>query len=357
MSDKNTSSQGDFIKKQILFITIGEWGYSRSWTFFSGMKETGLPVTFLKTTSSRLVKEILLLRKQYSRDDIFIIMSPSQILVPIVRFFLGPNIILDAGWSLFEGTVISRKRFGLFGYNAVKNYLIDLTASHLARKVILESEAQKYFYKKIFFMPKQKCYVLYTGIEELAFYENRDYLKPIDLFNNKKIILFRGKFNPEAGIEILSEATKLLSSEKITFWVFCPGLPSNIHFSSNTIISKDFLSKSEIATIQTACAISLGQLANHSRLKRTIPHKAFEAAYLASPYLSARNEGVLELFTEGKDIECFTPGDPSDLANKIMNLINDSDKLDSMSIEIHSTYNNLMSQSKLTTQLLQIIGP
>jgi glycosyltransferase involved in cell wall biosynthesis len=321
------------------------------------MKEIGLPVTFLKTTSLGLMKEILLLRRLYSREDIFIVMSPSQILVPIIRFFLGRNVILDAGWSLFEGTVISRNRFGLFGCNAVKNYLIDFTASHLARKVILESEAQKHFYKKVFFISKQKCYVLYTGIEEAAFYINRDYLKPKDLFNNKKIILFRGKFNPEAGMEILSEATKLLSSEKITFWVFCPGLPSSIHFSSNTIVSRDLLSKSEIASIQTACTMSLGQLANHSRLKRTIPHKAFEAAYLASPYLSARNEGVLELFTEGKDIECFTPGDPSDLAKKIMNLIYNSDKLCSMSTEIYSTYNNLISQSKLTNQFLQIIGP
>ena len=98
--------------KKIIFLTIGEAGYSRSWTYFIGAKKLGANVEFIKINSSKLIKQFLQIKEQVSKDSIFVVMSPSQYLVPFVRFFLGKNIVLDAGWSLFEGTVISRKRYG-----------------------------------------------------------------------------------------------------------------------------------------------------------------------------------------------------------------------------------------------------
>ena len=151
--------------KKIIFLTIGETGYSRSWTYFNGAKKLGANVEFIKINSSQLIKQFLQIKKQVSKDYVFVVMSPSQYLVPFVRFFLGKNIVLDAGWSLFEGTVISRKRYGILGSLAIKNYLIDFTSSHIARKIILETKLQKDFYSKLFLVRKRKCNVLYTGFD------------------------------------------------------------------------------------------------------------------------------------------------------------------------------------------------
>lgn len=341
--------------KKIIFLTIGEAGYSRSWTYFNGAKKLGANVEFKKIDSNKLIKQFLQMKQQFSKDSIFVVMSPSQYLVPFVRFFLGKNIVLDAGWSLFEGTVISRKRYGTLGSIAIKNYLIDFISSHIARKIILESNLQKSFYSKLFLVRSTKCNVLYTGLDEESFQLDNSFETPLDIFNNSKIVLFRGKYNPEAGIEVLAEATKILSKEQITFWVFCPGLPINIDFSNNTFISREMLSKSKISKLQKSCRILLGQLAKHNRLNRTIPHKAFEAAFLATPYLTADNKGITEIFTEGIEIECFSPGNSLALVDKIRNLIVDHDKLNKMSYSIHEKYENICNQKILSQNFLKIV--
>lgn len=339
---------------KIVFLTIGEAGYSRSWTYFNGAKKLGANVEFKKINSSRLIRQFLQMKQQFSKDSIFVVMSPSQYLVPFVRFFLGKNIVLDAGWSLFEGTVISRKRYGLCGSIAIKNYLIDFISSHIAKKIILESYLQKTFYSKLFLVRTKKCNVLYTGVDEESFQWDETYETPPDIFNNSKIVLFRGKYNPEAGIEVLAEATNILRESQITFWVFCPGLPTNIDFSPNTFINREILSKSKIARLQKSCTILLGQLAKHNRLNRTIPHKAFESAFLATPYLTAKNQGIIELFKDDEVIT-FSPGDASALAKAIENLIDDRDKLGVMASLIKNKYQSVCSQSELAQKFVEII--
>ena len=341
--------------KRIIFLTIAEAGYSRSWTYFNGAKKLGENVEFIKIYPSTLVKQFFQIRQHCSKECIFIIMSPSQYLALFARLFLGKRIVLDAGWSLFEGTVISRKRYGIFGMIAIKNYLIDFISSHAAKKIILESHLQRRFYTKLLLVRRKKCYVLYTGVDEDAFLADSKYVTPPDIFKNSKIVLFRGKYNPEAGVEVLAEATKILSEEKITFWVFCPGLPTDIVFSKNTFINRDMLSKDKIAKLQKTCAISLGQLAKHKRLSRTIPHKAFESAFLATPYLTANNRGIMELFTE-EEVMTFPPGDSFALAAAIKNLVEDRDKILAMSSCIERKYQNVASQIKLAQEFASIIG-
>ena len=342
--------------KKIIFLTIGEAGYSRSWTYFNGAKKLGANVEFIKVNSSKLIEQFRQIKEQVSKDSIFVVMSPSQYLVPFVRFFLGKNIVLDAGWSLFEGTVISRKRYGIFGLLAAKNYLIDFTSSHVARKIILESNLQKNFYSRLFLVSKRKCFVLYSGVDEGAFSDNKSYELPPDIFNNSKIVLFRGKYTAEAGVEILAEATKLLSSENITFWVFCPGLPPNIKFSSNTTIITNIIeSKHDLARVYNASILTIGQLSYHKRLIRTIPHKAYESAFLSKPYLSARNLGINELFLENKDIICIDGNNSLELASKIKDVIKNPEILKSIGIQMNIKYNNICSQPVLSALFLEIV--
>ena len=343
-------------KKRLIFITIGERGYSRSWTYFAGIQNLGETAEFIKINSKTLIKDFLQIKKKVSNNCIFIVMSPSQYLVPFVRFFLGKNIVLDAGWSLFEGTVISRKRHGALWLNIIKIYFIDYVASLFAKKIILESNLQKSFYSRLFLVRKSKCFVLYSGVDEEAFNENEYYKTPTDFFNNSKIVLFRGKYIPESGIEILAEATKALKTEPITFWVFSPGLPENITFSSNTIVNRFYLnSKSDLAKVYNSAALTLGQLSDHKRLKRTIPHKAFESAFLSKPYLTARNFGINELFSETQEVECFNAGDPLDLALKIKFLLNQPDTLKFLANNMHTKYKSHCSQLKLSEHFLEIV--
>jgi glycosyltransferase involved in cell wall biosynthesis len=341
--------------KRFYFLTIGEAGYSRSWNYYEGLIELGEPAEFIQIDAKKLIKTFRTISKKTSKKDNFIIMSPSHYLVPLARLFLGKNVYLDAGWSLFEGSIISRRQIGFMGIKVLKAYLIDLTASFLAKRIILESNAQKAFYCKMFLVRKSKCSVIYTGIDEAQFKLNSEFQVPIDIFKNSKIVLFRGKYTAEAGLEVLAKASKLLSNEEITFWIYSPGIPKNLEFSSNTIVIDDFVnSKQDLAKVYSEASLTLGQLSNHSRLKRTIPHKAFESAFLSKPYLSARTKGILELFTEGEDIFCFKAGDENDLAKKIRMFFTNINSYKRIGKNMRKKYDSELSKCELASRFLKM---
>ena len=114
-------------------------------------------------------------------------------------------------------------------------------------------------------------------------------------------------------------------------------------------------SKSDLAKVYNSAALTLGQLSDHKRLKRTIPHKAFESAFLSKPYLTARNFGINELFSETQEVECFNAGDPLDLALKIKFLLNQPDTLKFLANNMHTKYKSHCSQLKLSEHFLEIV--
>jgi glycosyltransferase involved in cell wall biosynthesis len=196
---------------------------------------------------------------------------------------------------------------------------------------------------------------LHRGDEE-QFQIGSDMQLPKDHFNNSKIVLFRGKYTREAGLEILAAATHLLASEEITFWVVSPSIPSSIKFSQTTIVLNHFLeTKQDLASIYLGSNLTLGQLTNHSRLNRTIPHKAFESAFFSKPYLSARTKGITELFLEGEEILCFNPNDAQDLAYKIKDYFDNHDRQKKIGTNMRQKYDLHLSQSVLSREFFNII--
>ena len=343
--------------EKIIFLTIGEPGYSRSWTYFNGARKLGANVEFIKIESNALTKQFLTLRKSLSRENVYVVMSPSQYLVPFVRIFLGRKVILDAGWSLFEGTVLARKRFGLFGLLALKTYLIDFISSHLATKVVVESKNQASFYSKIFLVNRKKIAVLYTGVDEESLKKPFSQIQLPDFFNNSKIVLFRGKYNRESGIETIAAATKLLNSEDVTFWIFCPGLPTHIEFSKHTYVNRTYVqAQSDFSTIYKSAQVTVGQMSEDRRLSRTIPHKAFESAYLSKPYITAGNSGIKELFADQLEIICTRAGDAQDLAIKIGYLLDNPGTAKLIGENMNLKYRNSCSQEILARAFLKLVA-
>jgi glycosyltransferase involved in cell wall biosynthesis len=342
--------------EKIIFLTIGEPGYSRSWTYFNGARKLGANVEFIKMESKSLTSQFLGLRKRLSRRHVYVVMSPSQYLVPFVRIFLGRKVILDAGWSLFEGTVLARKRYGIFGLLALKTYLIDLVSSHLATKVIVESKNQAKFYSRIFLVKRKKIAALYTGVDEDSLKEKLSKIQLPNFFNNSKIVLFRGKYNRESGIEVIAAATKLLISEDITFWILCPGLPMNIEFSKNTYVNRSYVqAQSEISAIYMSAKITVGQMSGEKRLSRTIPHKAFESAYLSKPYITAGNSGIKELFADQLEIICTRADDAQDLAISIAYLLDNPESAKLIGENMNLKYRDFCSQEILAKAFLQLV--
>jgi glycosyltransferase involved in cell wall biosynthesis len=357
-NDKYTCTVlGEKLKiNSIYFISIKELSTSRSDIYYNYLKNNYKNLKFVKIDQMNLIHSFTKLRSLSNRNDHFIVMSPSHYLVPFARFFLGKNVYLDAGWSLFEGSVIARRNFGLLGHNVVKAYVIDFVAATLAKRIFLESFNQKIFYSNLFFIRPNKCEVIYTGVDEKKFRINGNKNYFPDLYGNSQIVLFRGKYTVEAGLDTLAAATIALESKGITFWVLSPGLPRDIKFGKNTVVIRNFIrSQQKLVSAYKSSSLTLGQLSNHSRLKRTIPHKAFESAYMAKPYLTARSNGILEIFNEGMEVLCFNPSDTIDLENKILDFFNDPGKFACIGNNMKKKYDTKLSQAYLSSQLLNAV--
>jgi glycosyltransferase involved in cell wall biosynthesis len=340
---------------RVLFLTIMDENYSRTWTYYSSLKNIGVDCRYIKINPGSIFRDLRFAKRNNQNLRLVIVIgSASQLLtVPAVLFF-RQKVFLDAGWSLFESTMVNSQRRGVLWKNVVKSYMIDFFASRFSTKIFLESDNQAKWYRRIFLTKRKKCVTLYTGLDEIDFLPMKSEVGTKD---KPFTVVFRGKDNDEAGLEVLAKATHMLCNQDINFVVLSQLKGGRAHFSSRTrVINEYFTSKGELAGFLAQADLSLGQLSNHKRLRRTIPHKAYESAYLGVPYLTARNKGILEIFKEDEEVFCFDPGSAEDLAKKISFLSVNKGLLENSAGNIRFKYERELSQKLLGKKFLEELG-
>lgn len=341
------------MSSQFTFITSYETDYSRSGVLLSFLSKKDLVREVIKFNSWKyLMTFARQIFKANRKTDYYVIMNPSQFLTPILRVLTFKKIILDSGWPLTEKSRaknISTKE----KLQRAKSWAFDFTSMHLANVVLLESELQKERVSHKFKVNRKKLEVSFTGVDEEAFGQ-----RGIEKEKNceKFLVGFRGRYNLEAGLEILAETTRLCVNKDISFLVLTSNIPANIKFNANTILrNKPYSSKVEIATLLNSCDVLLGQLSNHPRLNFTIPHKAFEAALMGKPYLSARASGIQEFLVEGIEAEYFDAGDPADLLKKIEKLKADKNHRRLLAENIQTKYKIMASEEAIGSNFLNLL--
>jgi glycosyltransferase involved in cell wall biosynthesis len=317
------------------------------------LSKKGLVSGIIKFDSWRAVSRFALqILKENRKTDYYIVMNPSQFLTPIVRLLTLKQIVLDSGWPLTEKS--KHKNISVTQkLQRVKSWVTDFASMHLANLVLLESNLQKEKTSQRFKISKNKLEVSFTGVDEVAFTQGVGGQKNI---NDKFMVGFRGRYNLEAGLEILAETTRISTNDDISFLVITSKMPESIKFGENTILkNKSYASKERIVDLLSSCDVLLGQLSDHPRLNVTIPHKAFEAAIMGKPYLSARASGIQEFLVEGVEAEYFVPGDPVDLLNKIEKLRSDKDYRRLLGENILKKYKVMASEEAIGDNFLKLL--
>jgi glycosyltransferase involved in cell wall biosynthesis len=119
----------------------------------------------------------------------------------------------------------------------------------------------------------------------------------------------------------------------------------------------DCMGINELRNLMLTAHVSLGQLADHSRLDRTLPCKLFESLALKLPYLTGRNEAVFELFTENENCFAVNPGDADDLAQKIFYLKKNHELVTRVGDAGYALYQERMMSKKLADDVMRAIFP
>lgn len=350
-------SKKQSFERKITFLSFYDDTYSRSGVYFrpkdgnikNEFYRIPTPTLAAMATVRRIVKE------DRDRDSVFFVMSPSHKIAIILRLFTSKRILLDAGWMLSESTFYREKGF----IQIIKNWAIDFLSFHLSDHVLLESQRQKDFCSKVLFCRKRKMTVVFTGCNELLFGKQSStrFQRKYKFENGSDTveILFRGKNNQESGINSVLDSAKLLEGKNFHFTICTDFLPVGFVNGENVTAITEFLPWDELGKLYSQTDIAIGQISHSTRLRRTIPHKAFEAGFFGVPFISTDSLGIRELYPSMTQVLYLTNSTVEELTSAILHIGLNSRIANNLSVQISERYKSSASQLILQNRVLELI--
>jgi len=333
--------------------------FSRSNVYINGLKIMGVKIIECNTDKLGIGQYLELIRKfrEIKENlDVIIIGYPGYSLVPLARLLTKKPIIFDALCSMYEAEIISRGRYKYNPFRKLKLYFQDWLDFHLADISLVESKAQKKYLMSRYGIDSKKLAVLYTGLNSKLFYSNNKKI------NHKFTVLFRGRLMPEAGLETVIEAAKLLQDKAIHFLIIGFGIQEKlvgekikIYKLKNIEWVKQELPIDILRQRMEQCDISLGQFSRNSRVDRTIPHKAFESMSMKLPYITAKSVAVAEIMQDSESCLFVQSENPKQLADAIFKLYKDQKLGVKLAQNAYNFYLNNLTPEILAQKMLTII--
>jgi len=345
---------------KVVYIGFSQNATSVNAVYISGLRAVGVEVADFFSNRSYIVKYLDCARFYFqNRKNCNFVMVGVDCpeLVFFMKIIIRKPIIWNALCSVYERLIVSRGLAGRKSPKAVYYWLVDYLAAKAAKIVMLESQNQIEYFKRVFKLNRYKAFRAWTGTNEKIFFYD-----PLVEKSKDFTIVFRGRLLPEAGGEYVVRAAKILESEGIQFLMLAFGqelpkiksLIAELHPKNLQLIDSP-LSEENLRMFMLQSHLSLGQLSNHERLQRTIPHKAYESLALKLPYLTARNPGILELLEEGKTCLACNPADAEDLAKKIKWAKDHPNEILEISERAHKFYQHNLSPEILSQHLLRVL--
>ena len=341
---------------RILYISRSKLGHSVNAVYIKGLRANNVDVRELFIGGNEFFNLIRYLFKHKKSFDAVLVGYDSPFLVCVAKLFSGKKVIYNALCSVYERMIISRALAGPVSLKTAYYWLSDFLAVHSADLVMVETNEQAKYFKKLFRVSNKKLFRAWTGARDDLFYNHGLGTEKFPVFT----AVFRGQFLPESGVETLIRASKLLDGENIKILLLGGGLgtskahnlinefrPDNLEFVNK------FLSNEELQSIMQKSHLCLGQLAKHPRLERTVPHKAYESLAMRLPYLTASNRGILELLKSGDNCITCEPASPESLAEKIIWAKNNPEELERVAENGFQFYCKNLKSEILAKKLLE----
>ncbi|OGN00913.1 MAG: hypothetical protein A3F98_01805 [Candidatus Yanofskybacteria bacterium RIFCSPLOWO2_12_FULL_41_8] len=347
--------------KKIIYLSNSRLEYALNSVCIKGLRENGVEVLEFGLKGGGAFSFLALwsfYRRNSKNTDTVIVGYDSPGLVIFLRFFCRKKIIYNAVLSVYERMIVSRALASRFSVKAGYYWLLDFIAVHISDLIVVESDSQADYFKKLFKVNREKVFRNWIGVDEDKFFYDSSTGK-LSTF----AVLFRGAFLPETGVEYLVRAAKILENNDIEFIVHGGGgqLLDKIKKMIdglrlvNLKLTSNFVPVEELRGLMQKCHLSIGQLSDHERLERTIPHKVYESLVMRLPYLTASNRGILELLEPGKTCITCEPANAQSLAQKILWAKNNPQELERIAENGYRLYQEELKSEILAKNLLDRI--
>jgi len=311
--------------QRVLFITTKNTDYIRNTQETALLSEKAAQLTVLGSKSGSYVKRLayvyvhLLFCSMKRYDVVFAGFSP-QLILPLFGWkFRGKTVVIDFFISVYDTMVCDRKKFRKGGVLARLCRWLDKRTLRGADACICDTNAHGDYFSSEFGVPRENFRTLYLEADTSIYYP-RKRTKPAEA-QGRFVVLYFGSVLPLQGVEVISEAMRMLAEDARFFFYFIG--PASERVEASNIRYFDWLAQEQLAEY-IACADLC--LAGHfnagiNKAKRTIPGKAYIYRSMEKPMILGDNPANRELFDESMDGIFFVPmGDAQALADRIVDI-------------------------------------
>jgi glycosyltransferase involved in cell wall biosynthesis len=344
--------------KRITYLVLANVAHFPFNTLFvRGLEENGVTVTVIKEEARGLSKywrsmhALWLVR---GSSDAFCVGYLSHRLVPcayLIARLTGKKIYFNAGHSTYDQVALDQVARQSWWIH-VRAWILDYLSFHLCDLAFVESNAQRAYLHKLFYVCVSKLSAISYGADDSILYRT-----PADKLHDPSVmtVLWRGAMLPFVDTPVAFEAMRLLRDDPGIRFVVRGGGPiqplMRTYVKENSLSNVEFtdhhFTDEELRELMVSADVMFGIYGSTSRGDCTIPNRMYEAIMLGIPFVTVRTQAVAELMTEGEHCLFVRPHDSRGLADKIVLLKNDPALRARLSANLHRLY-----EEKLTSRHL-----
>lgn len=319
--------------KKICFFGIYDKEYPRNKVLLQGFKENGYEITHVNVdprAHTGWKKYLVLYREgkkvQKEEFEMVWVAFPGHTCVWLAKILFPKNLLVfDVFISQYEANVSDRKVHAPGSFKALKDWFLDWHSIRVADIVTIDTKEQIKLFQRNYGLNLKKAVRIFLSS---ALPVQEDIRR---ITGNRFLIHFHGSFIPLHGVEHVVRAAKLLEGEKdISFRLVGGGQQlAEMKELANSLYLKNVEFTGRVAEYSDVLAylkdsdIMLGMFAVSGRGHCVITNKIFEGMTYGKPIVSADVPAMHELFTDKENILFCIPGDPKDIAAKILELRDD----------------------------------
>lgn len=346
--------------KKILYVGLRSPHAPRDGVYIEELKKRGIEFVERVSDAPGFLKFKILwraMRAVKEEYDLVWVGYLSGMFVPLAYLASRKKIIFNALGSAYEAYVSDRVVCKPYSFYAFLFWFSDFLAFHLSSKILVESESQKRYLSKSFFVPARKFEVIFTGVDEKIFFPDPSVQKKKEF-----TVVFRGMFIPATGVEFVLEAAKILKDKPIKFLLIGWGQLQDkvIHYLKqnnlkNVELTTVFQDPDELRRNILSAHVMLGQFSVNARLDRTIQHKTTEALALGLPFITRDSVSNRELLVDRENCIFVQHSNAEAIADAILSLKENQELARRIGENARKTYLNHLAPKVLGDSLEEIL--
>lgn len=282
-----------------------------------------------------------------SNKDVYILLpfSKNQF---FKNFLKRKRLINDFFISNYDTYVFDRKKITKKNPRAWWKYFQDWVNFRFSDYILSDTQAHFDYWESLFGRFKGKHLVLPVLADKSIYYPSEESVK-----KSKIRILFYGSFIPLHGIDVILKAFSIMEKQNVCFEANIIGngqiykemksLHENLDLK-NVVMNGEILPEKDLANLIREHDVVLGIFGSSTKAKSVVPNKVYQSLACKKCTVTMKSDVLNEFFTDKDLVTCNNQ--PEDLADTLIELLNNSKKIDEVSLEGFNSFNNLYNLTK-----------